>query len=127
MIPLISDPESLTPVADASRSPFRLLADRRRRAALRYLDRHESARPVSVSDVASHVIYEERHPGAAADHGSVSAADRRSVELSLRHTHLPMLADAGAVEYDPRERTVSLTDEGRTLLARSSAIRGSFE
>ncbi|MFC6718597.1 hypothetical protein ACFQGT_01360 [Natrialbaceae archaeon GCM10025810] len=129
MIPLISDPESLAPFVGPSSagtdSAFRLLGHRHRRSVLRHLASHEGTRPVALSDLAVRIALEDRRGDVTAD-GSVSTGDRRTIELSLRHTHLPMLSDAGAIEYDHRKETASLTEEGRTLLDRSSAIRGSF-
>lgn len=106
-------------------STFRLLADDRRRRVLHYLD--EYATSASLSELAERIVLEERDAANAdvntiSSHGPVSDDDRRRIERSLRHTHVPILADAGAVAFDPRENTVSLTDEGRALCARSSAI-----
>lgn len=108
-------------------SAFRLLADGRRQRVLRYLD--EDATPTSLAELADRLALEKRtaanaDAGTISSHGPVSTDARRRIELSLRHTHVPMLADAGAVAFGPSENTVALTDEGRALVARSSAIRG---
>ncbi|WP_254536611.1 DUF7344 domain-containing protein [Halomarina litorea] len=63
-----------------------LLADPLRRGTLLALDRHGT---LNVRDVAAHV---------AVDHPELTADD---VALRLHHIHLPRLADAGAIEYDP--------------------------
>lgn len=64
-----------------------LLGNDRRRAALRYLvDRPGTT--VRVSDLADHLLDDD------------PTQDPRNVRLSLRHVHLPMLADRGVVTYD---------------------------
>lgn len=127
MIPSATEPESGPTATDAPESAFRLLASRRQRSVLRYLN--ERGRPVSLSDLAERIALEERSAAAAdanpvSSHGPVAAADRRRVALSLRHTHLPMLAEAGAIAFDTSENAASLTADGRALCARSSVIRG---
>lgn len=76
------------------------LAHHRRRAALSCLaDREE---PVDVPELAEAVVEAEgegsRHDGST---GTV-----RSVHLSLYHCHLPKLAEAGLVEFDPVQNRV---------------------
>lgn len=63
-----------------------LLASGRRRAVLRYL-RECHCGPVEVGTLADYL--------ASTGHG-----DRKSVEISLQHVHLPKLASKGVVEYD---------------------------
>lgn len=63
-----------------------LLASSRRRAVLRYL-RDCQRGPVEVGTLADHL--------AATGYG-----DRKSVEISLQHVHLPKLTSKGVVEYD---------------------------
>lgn len=43
----------------------------------------------------------------------ITYQERRRVHNALRQYHLPKLADAGLVDYDPDERTVSLTEPAR--------------
>ncbi|MDQ2051954.1 ArsR family transcriptional regulator [Natronolimnohabitans sp. A-GB9] len=126
MLPVISDPESLsTPsghVPSATDSQFDVLADRRRRSVLGYLDATEG--PVSLSDLADHLVLEDHAEadGALASCGDALFGTRRRVQLSLRHSHVPKLADAGAVDFDHDTNTVTLCDRGAKLLARAESI-----
>ncbi|USZ69120.1 winged helix-turn-helix domain-containing protein [Halorussus salilacus] len=71
---------------------FELLADSQRRELLAYLvDADDGV--ASFSDLIDRVADAE------------DAADRE-VAISIRHAHLPKLADAGVVEYDERSETV---------------------
>ncbi|WP_440764988.1 DUF7344 domain-containing protein [Natronorubrum sp. DTA7] len=129
MLPVISDPESLTSVsatasaasADETGRAFDLLADRRRRAVLEYLDDRDE--PVSLIDLADHVTLEEQGlaRGAIADCGDALLGTRRRVRISLRHHHVPKLAAADVVESDLEANTVSARDSGADLLARLEA------
>ncbi|WP_247000654.1 DUF7344 domain-containing protein [Halosolutus gelatinilyticus] len=128
MIPSLTDPESLTSFggfsASETGSALDLLANRRRRSVLRLL--RDRPNPVSLADLAERVAIEEREADGEISgvQGAVPTADLRRVEISLRHAHVPTLADAGAVAFDTDENVVSLTDEGRTLLDRSTLILG---
>lgn len=128
MLPVISDPESLTTPATESRdetgSTFDLLADRRRRIALRYLETADS--PVSLGDLADHLAIEERpaESGPVADLGDALLGTRRRIRISLRHVHVPKLAEADAVEFDLETNTVSLREGGTELLSRLNSIDG---
>jgi DNA-binding transcriptional ArsR family regulator len=86
---------------------YRVLADRRRRAVLRFLvDRSGTA---TVDELTDWLWERER-----GQHGTDS---RSRIAVDLYHTELPMLADADVVEYDREEESVSLTDRGRTAAA----------
>lgn len=127
MIPLISEPESLTAVTgsvDERAAAFDLLADWRRRAVLRYLHENETESPVSLADLADHVTLEQRdrETGPIAGCGDALLGTRRRVHISLRHTHVPKLAAADAVAFDPDADTVSLRETGAELLDRTDAI-----
>lgn len=74
---------------------YRILASDRRRLALDALAERES--PVSVEGLAVQIV----------DDDSEEEFDR--VVVALHHVHLPMLADAGVVDYVPETRTVSPT------------------
>lgn len=78
----------------------KILRDARRRYALSALSDRES--PVALTDLARDVAAYERET----DRDDVSAETVESVAVSLHHNHLPMLADANLVTYDPRARTV---------------------
>ncbi|WP_306058229.1 DUF7344 domain-containing protein [Natronococcus wangiae] len=126
MIPVISDPESLTTPAtnarDETGSTFDLLADRRRRIVLRYLE--ESDARVSMDDLADHVALEERpgESGPVADLGDALLGTRRRVRVALRHVHVPKLDAADAVDFDPDANTVSLREPGAKLLGQLDSI-----
>lgn len=127
MIPLLSSPESLTAFgdgADGVDTAMDLLADKRRRAALQYLA--ETGGDATLTELAVEIAAQEAgaEPNAISDHGDVSSRDRRSVRISLHHTHVPKLTSAGVVDYDTETETVTLTDRGRTLLERQDAVQG---
>ncbi|ADD03630.1 uncharacterized protein Nmag_0031 [Natrialba magadii ATCC 43099] len=124
MLPVISDPESLSTPADAADAAatdavFDLLSDWRRRAVLRYLDRLENTDPVPLSDVADHVVLEDdgQDSGPLAATGDALLGTRKRIHISLRHTHVPKLADAGALEFDPETNTVALCETGEELVS----------
>ncbi|NUB92170.1 ArsR family transcriptional regulator [Haloterrigena sp. SYSU A558-1] len=126
MLPVISDPESLTPVTGepaGDGSQFDALADRRRRAVLRYLDDRD-AESVSLPDLADHLVLEDDADdgGALASCGDALFGTRRRVAITLRHSHVPKLADVGAVAFDIDSNTVALTERGEQLLARADDI-----
>lgn len=77
-------------------STFRLLADRDRRILLRYQAYHRGER-VQLRDLADAIV-----SGRPAD----SSHSQMAVEITLRHSHLPNLADAGIIEYDARRGVV---------------------
>ena len=121
MLPVISDPESLR--APASTSPATddaasLLSDPRYRTILEHLQ--TTATPTSVVDLADYLVLEESDDERAriAELGDALLGARRCLRLSLRHAHLPALADAGLVTFDPATNLVSLADPGADLLAR---------
>ena len=124
MLPVISDPESLSTLSGNSGavgSQFDALADRRRRVVLRYLDDREEAVP--LDDLADHLVLEADADdgGALASCGDALFGRRRRVQLTLRHGHVPKLADVGVVEFDVDANTVALTESGEALLARVDA------
>lgn len=80
------------------------LANDRRRAALSVLDALEGA--TSVTKLAERVAAREDDT----DPGSVSATERRRIEISLYHAHLPAMEGAGLLEYDPDDGEVALDD-----------------
>ncbi len=127
MIPLLSSPESLTAFgedADAVDTAMDLLADRRRRATLRYLA--ETGGEATLTELAVEIAAQEAgaEPNAISDHGDVSSRERRAVRISLHHTHVPKLTTADVVDYDTETETIALTARGRTLLERADAVQG---
>lgn len=129
MIPLLSSPESLTAFgetrADAVDTAMDLLADSRRRMLLSHLAETGGDAPLAELAVEIATREADATPSAISDHGGISSRDRRTVRISLHHTHVPKLETAGAVDYDRETETVTLTDTGRTLLDREEAVRGS--
>jgi hypothetical protein len=71
---------------------FESLAAARRRRVLGILRTHDEAVP--VSDVAARLVTRESERSIV----SVAPTDRRRIQVSLHHQHLPKLADAGLVE-----------------------------
>lgn len=76
-----------------------LVTDRRRREVLRYLIEADDD-AVSLDDLVDEVVTEEAGPPDS------SRPTRKQVAVTLQHSHLPMLDDAGVVEYDTRSDTV---------------------
>ncbi|MFC4541961.1 helix-turn-helix domain-containing protein [Halosolutus amylolyticus] len=128
MIPLVSDPESLStpslPSSDETDASFDALADPRRRAVLRALEGTE--RPVSLDELADRVSLAERSDerDPIAEWGDALLGSQRRVLISLRHVHVPKLADVGAVDFDADANTVAMRDPGAELLARLDPIEG---
>lgn len=82
---------------------FRALAARPRRRLLAYLLEHETA---TRDDLAAVLVgWETTDTGEGA-----ATEDYNRMRTSLRHTHLPMLDDAGLVTYDPTNDEVTLRD-----------------
>jgi hypothetical protein len=80
-----------SPLTESRR--HRLLSVERRRTAIDVLA--ECDLPIGVAELAEEVVARE---GRAADADGGTAAD---VAVSLHHHHVPALADAGVVDYDP--------------------------
>lgn len=47
------------------------------------------------------------------DPTGATASTVRQTEIQLHHTHLPLLDDAGVIEYDPSERRVTYLNDER--------------
>jgi DNA-binding transcriptional ArsR family regulator len=74
---------------------FEILADSHRRRILAYLaDADDDV--AAFSELIEHV----------ADDSAGESTDKERLAVSLYHTHLPKLADANVVEYDPRSEVV---------------------
>ncbi|QSW99002.1 DUF7344 domain-containing protein [Haloterrigena alkaliphila] len=128
MTPSTNAPAVLTEFDDAGAdeidSAMDLLANRQRRAALRYLERANGS--ATVSEVARAIAAESRTPDPAvvSDHAGAPSQETRRVRLSLHHAHVPKLVAANAIEYDPETETLALRERGRTLLNRQEAVCG---
>lgn len=91
-----------------------VLSHSHRRFILQYL--HSANTPLSRDELAAELAA-WKNPLAAAD----QLGDGRTtlVELSLVHSHLPKMAEAGLIRYDEVRQTVTLgnrADEGRAHL-----------
>lgn len=91
---------------------YRSLADRRRRFVLSYL----------VDTDGRSVAFEELVDAAVRAETDSLAPDRRSVAVALHHTHLPMLADRGLVEYDRNRGVVTTTDRTQQVVPYLSMV-----
>lgn len=94
---------------------FDLLADGRRRAAYFTLVTHEA---LSLPDLADEVAVAERGRTLS----NIDPDDVLQVYLSLYHTHVPKLADAGVAEYEQEDDYVALTATGRALESPARAL-----
>ena len=89
---------------------LRVLSDHERRYVCYYLNREG---PLNVDDLA-------RLVAATMSDGHPDADDLTATGVSLRHVHLPALADADIVSYDRDAETARLAEEApfvRELLA----------
>ena len=99
-----SKPESIDTELALS-AVFKLLSNHRRRITVQYLSTQVGATP--VSDVADQIALLE---------GEHTHDRYERICTSLIHTHLPMLADSGAIEYDQDEETVTLREQATDML-----------
>lgn len=90
---------------------YAVLADSRRRGLLERL-RGRSA-PTALADLARELATDERDE--PFEDVPVEAVTR--IYASLYHHHVPKLAEAGLVEYDPDDRTVALADAADAFTA----------
>lgn len=83
---------------------FDVLSHPHRRFTLKYLQ--TAAAPLGVAELATQLRSWEDGQGV----GPRSDADRDSIQVSLVHSHLPKMHDAGFVNYDAPGQTVTLAD-----------------
>jgi|GEM_PF-1352491 len=93
---------------------FRALADERRRIAISCLGHHDT---LTLPDMAEFVAERERDQPLP----SIDATVVRDVYLSLYHTHVPVLEDAGVARYEQERDLVARTDQYRPMLRRAAA------
>lgn len=97
---------------------FDVLSDPRRRALLHALREVETT---TLETVADELVGAERnHPI-----GIEQTENAERLEMALHHTHLPKMAEAGVIIYDPQTRTIgttSATDEAYDVLQASWEI-----
>ena len=98
------------PDQPSSDGVIRLLADERRRHALRCLLEHDA---LPLADLADEVAVRERGEPI----GEIPAEDVKDVYMSLYHSHVPKLAEANVVAYDQDTDAVAL-DEHADLAGR---------
>lgn len=80
---------------------FEAMSNQRARYVLSYID-SVSVDVLDLEDLADGVAEWEVEAGLADDPEEC----RRRVAVDLHHNHLPKLADAAIVDYDPRSKTV---------------------
>lgn len=86
-------------------SVIQALADVRRRRVLSFLDRHDG--PATERVIATHLAAAET----SATNGDVVERRVRDVRIRLRHASLPILENAGLVDWTPaRERVGAVTN-----------------
>lgn len=88
---------------------FQALADAKRRLAVYYLQEHGQ---LALADLAELVIEEQRGRPVTA----IADEQVKELYLSLYHTHLPVLENAGIARYDQERDLVAKTDETEPLL-----------
>ncbi|WP_230198596.1 DUF7344 domain-containing protein [Halopiger goleimassiliensis] len=128
MLPVISDPESLSTPGSApafeDSDTAAVLEDPLRLAVLRYVATQESAVP--ITDLADHLTVEleddDRSAGRIAGWGDALLGTRRRLQISLRHVHAPALADVDAVAFDIEENTLAIRERGEALLERATGL-----
>ncbi|WP_226005359.1 DUF7344 domain-containing protein [Natrinema salinisoli] len=89
---------------------FTMLSNRRRRWVLHYLKRTDEERVELRTLVDSVSSWEYDVPA-----DELPWKKRKRVYTALRQSHLPKLADVGAIEYDQTRGVVELTDEAAEL------------
>jgi DNA-binding transcriptional ArsR family regulator len=97
---------------------FALLQNQRRRTTLRTL--RERGPELTHGELAEHVAARENDVAREA----VTSVQRKRVYISLYQNHLPRLADAGAVTYDPGRGDVALDGPSETLFAHLDLVDG---
>ncbi|WP_049936058.1 DUF7344 domain-containing protein [Haloplanus natans] len=86
-----------------------MLSNQRRRYVLYYLNRNPGS--VSLRDLAERIAAWEND----VDVDDVNYKQRKRVYTSLHQTHLPKLDEAGIVDYDRDEGTITLADRATDL------------
>ncbi len=79
---------------------FEILYNSRRRATLEFLHRH--GRPCSMDELIDHIAATENEVPI----GELTDQQRRRVYVSLYQTHLPLLDEADAIEYDQSTQAI---------------------
>lgn len=104
---ILASETASTESTDISREEiFTVLSNRRRRRVLEYLEAHDGRR-VDLRTLVDTLAEWEYGESTEAP----SWKERKRVYTALRQSHLPKLAEAGAIEYDPSRGEVELTDD----------------
>lgn len=88
---------------------YEILANPRRRGAIRHLTETAGGRSVSLRDLSAAIAAEET------GQSPPPRPCRESVYNSLHQTHLPKLAELGVIDYDREARTVCIRDSARDV------------
>lgn len=86
-------------------SRFLLVANGRRRTILDVLDRASGANATTLGELASDIDRLER-----SDSGDKTISKERLL-VELHHVHLPMLDNAGLIEYRPESKRINRVPE----------------
>ena len=89
---------------------FDVLSNARRRCIVHYLKQHEGRR-VELREIVDYVAAWEEDTTI----DRLDSAKRKSVYAAIRQTHLPMMEDAGLIEYEHLRGDVELTDSVREV------------
>lgn len=104
---------STSPATDHEREKnqmFRALSEQRRRSTLRILQRHRKA---NLSGIAKEIARMESD-GSSSDVPSDAVT---AVRIDLYHRHLPILAEAGLVQYMEGRNVLALSEYGTNVTA----------
>lgn len=93
----------------AAETVIRLLANQRRRFALSCLLEYENA--MTLADLADEVTIKEQDCSIEA----ISAEEVKRTYMSLYHTHVPKLEEAGFARYDQEQDMVALGSNPETI------------
>lgn len=88
---------------------FDVLYNSRRRAVLTYLFEHDGTS--TVGEMAEHIAAAENETTVQ----QLSSYERKRVYVGLYQNHLPMMDDAGVLEYDKNRGTVQLCECSKQL------------
>lgn len=89
---------------------FDLLSADRRQEVLRYLDRNDGT--ADLGEVAEHIASQE----CDCKIEQLNSQQRKRVYVGLYQCHLPKMADAGVIDYDPDRGDIALNERSARLL-----------
>lgn len=89
---------------------FKVLSNDRRRCTIHYLKQHENE-TVPLRDIVDYVTAWENDVPV----NQLDSYTRKSVYTALRQSHLPMLDDAGVIEYDQLRGEAQLAEAAREV------------